>query len=170
MKSPAAKPHLPSRGERGRAPLDTAELDAAVGFWLRLAQQQDLRAFGERFGGTGVNQLGYAILLVLEANPGCRPAELAEAVRVRPPNLVEPLEILVARGLALREPDPRDRRAQALSLTPEGAATLIELKAAHAGLIEGYREALGREDYRRLIGLLRRFTEARTNNPVKRIT
>ena len=170
MRSPAAKPRLASREERTRSPLDTAELDAAVGFWLRLAQHQDLRAFGERFAGTGVNQLGYAVLLVLDANPGCRPAELAEAVRVRQPNLVEPLEILVARGLVLREPDPRDRRAQALSLTPEGEGALVELKAAHAGLIEGYREALGREDYERLIGLLRRFTRARTDNAVKQVT
>ncbi len=70
----------------------------------------------------------------------------------------------------LREPDPRDRRAQALSLTPEGEGALVELKAAHAGLIEGYREALGREDYERLIGLLRRFTRARTDNAVKQVT
>ena len=144
--------------DRGRAPLDTAELDAAVGFWLRLAQQQDLRAFGDHFAGTGVNQLGYAILLVLEANPGARPAELADAVRVRQPNLVEPLEILVARGLVLRAPDPRDRRAQALSLTPEGTAALSELKAAHGQLIQRYREALGAEGYDRLIALLRGFT------------
>ena len=145
---------------QGRAPLDTAELDAAVGFWLRLAQQQDLRAFDERFVDSGVNQLAYAVLLVLEANPGCRPVELAEAVRVRPPNLVEPLEILVARGLVLRAPDPHDRRAQALSLTPEGCEALADLKADHAGLIEGYRAALGGEDYERLIALLRRFTHA----------
>ena len=149
-----------ARSPRGRAPLDTAELDAAVGFWLRLAQQQDLRAFGERFADTGINQLAYAVLLVLEANPGCRPAELAEAVRVRPPNLVEPLEILVARGMVLREPDPLDRRAQALSLTPEGLEALAGLKADHASLIEGYRAALGSEDYGRLIALLRRFTQA----------
>ncbi len=140
--------------------MDTAELDAAVGFWLRLAQQQDLRAFGERFARTGVNQLGYALLLVLEANPGCRPAELGDAVRVRQPNLVEPLEALVARGLVLRTRDPTDRRAQALTLTREGEAVLGELKTAHAGLIDGYRAALGAEDYERLIGLLRRFTRA----------
>ena len=157
MKRPPAD-SLPA--DRGRAPLDTAELDAAVGFWLRLAQQQDLRAFGDRFAGTGVNQLGYAMLLVLEASPGARPAELAEAVRVRQPNLVEPLEGLVARGLVLREPDPRDRRAQALSLTPQGKAALSELKAVHEGLIEQYRTALGAEDYEILIALLRRFTGA----------
>ena len=144
-----------------KSPLDTQELEAAVGFWLRLAQQRDLRAFGERFSGSGVSQLGYAILLVLEANPGCRPAELGEAVQVRQPNLGEPLEALVALGFVSRAPDPRDRRAQALALTQEGERRLQALKAAHAGLIEGYREALGEEGYDQLIALLRRFTRRR---------
>ncbi len=154
MESPPDAPRRPSE----RAPLDTAELDAAVGFWLRLAQQRDLRAFGDRFAGEGISQLGYAILLVLEANPGCRAAELGEAVRVRQPNLGEPLEALVARGLVSRAPDPRDRRAQVLGLTAEGQGRLGELKAAHAGLIEGYRTALGAEGYDQLIALLQRFT------------
>jgi len=151
MKSPAPRP----------APLDTAELDAAVGFWLRLAQQRDLRAFNDRFGGAAISQLAYAVLLVLEANPGRRAAALAGAVRVRQPNLVEPLEILAARGLISRAQDPSDGRAQVLALTAEGAELLGELKAAHAGLIEGYREALGPADYDRLVALLRRFTDVR---------
>ena len=138
-----------------------AELDAAVGFWLRLAQQRDLRAFNDLFAPAGVSQLAYAILLVLEASPGCRPAAIGAAVRVRQPNLVEPLEALVGRGLVSRATDPRDRRAQVLALTAEGERLLGELKAAHAGLIEGYRAALGPADYDRLVALLRRFTAAR---------
>jgi DNA-binding MarR family transcriptional regulator len=159
MKRPAANPRKPIQ----RPPLDTAELDAAVGFWLRLAQQRDLRAFGDRVSGGGISQLGYAILLVLEANPRCRPAELGEAVRVRQPNLGEPLESLAALGLVSRAPDPGDRRAQVLALTPEGRRRLGELKAAHAGLIEGYREALGARGYDELIALLRRFTQRKAD-------
>ena len=151
MKSPPAR----------RTPLDTAELDAAVGFWLRLAQQRDLRAFNDRFAAAAISQLAYAILLVLQANPGCRAAALAAAVRVRQPNLVEPLEILVARGLISRAQDPSDGRAQVLALTAEGGELLGELKAAHAGLIDGYRAALGAADYDRLVALLRRFTDVR---------
>src|SRR5690242_7447155 len=100
-----------------RSPLDTAELDAAVGFWLRLAQQRDLRTFQQRFAESGIGQLAYAILLVLEANPGCRQSDLAAAVRIRQPNLVEPMDQLAARSLVTRTPDPSDRRAQVLALT-----------------------------------------------------
>ena len=141
-----------------RSPLDTAELDAALGFWLRLAQNRDLKSFQARFAGSGIGQLAYAILLVLEANPGCRASDLGAAVRVRQPNLVEPLEALAARGLISREPDARDRRAQAMALTEAGVRLLTELKAAHAEMIAGYREALGAEGYDQLLELLRRFT------------
>ncbi len=152
-------PQLSRSAETARTPLDAVELEAAVGFWLRLAQQRDLRAFNDRFSRAGVSQLAYAILLVLEANPGCRPAGLAAAVRVRQPNLVEPLDGLVREGLVSRAPDPRDGRAQTLALTGQGLRRLDELKAVHAGLIEGYRGALGAEDYAVLVGLLRRFVD-----------
>lgn len=155
MKSPLAA----RTSDPARTPLDAADLEAAVGFWLRLAQQRDLRAFNDRFAEAGVSQLAYAVLLVLEANPGCRPAGLAAAVRVRPPNLVDPLDALVREGLVSRAPDPRDRRAQALALTAEGRRRLDELKAVHAGLIEGYRAALGAKDYDELVRLLRRFVD-----------
>jgi DNA-binding MarR family transcriptional regulator len=153
-------PLSPRPVEAARAPLDAAELEAAVGFWLRLAQQRDLRAFNDRFAEAGVSQLAYSILLVLEANPGCRPAGLAAAIRVRQPNLVEPLDALVQGGLVSRAPDPRDGRAQVLALTEEGERRLDEIKAVHGGLIEGYRAALGAEDYAALVELLRRFVEA----------
>ncbi len=153
MKSP--QPSKPA--DPARATPDASELEAAVGFWLRLAQQRDLRAFNDRFAEAGVSQLAYAILLVLEANPGYRPAALAAAVRVRQPNLVEPLEGLVREGLVSRAPDPRDGRAQALALTAIGEQRLGALKAVHAGLIDGYRAALGAKDYEALVMLLRRF-------------
>lgn len=152
MKSPQSS----KAADPARAP-DASELEAAVGFWLRLAQQRDLRAFNDRFAEAGVSQLTYAILLVLEANPGCRPAGLAAAVRVRQPNLVEPLDALVREGLVSRAPDPRDGRAQALALTAEGKRRLGELKAVHSGLIDSYRAALGKADYEALVTLLRRF-------------
>jgi len=154
-----------TRKAAARPLLAAAELEAAVGYWLRLAQQRDLKAFGDCFAGTGVSQLGYAILLVLEANPGCRAAELGEAVRVRQPNLGEPLDVLIGLGLVSRAPDPRDRRAQVLALSDAGRVRLGELKAAHAGLIGGYREVLGAEGYEQLIALLRRFTRRGAEQP-----
>ena len=145
--------------ELARSALDTGELETAVGFWLRLAQQLDLREFTRRLAESGLNQLAYSILLVVEANPGCRQTDLGSALRIRQPNLVEPLESLAARGLISRAPDPRDRRAQVLALTPAGSELLAALKAAHGEMIEGYRARLGEDGYGQLITLLRLFVD-----------
>jgi len=144
---------------KGPSGLDGGELENAVGLWLRLAQQKDLREFTRRFALTAVSQLQYAALLVIEANPGCRQADLGVMLRIRQPNLVEPLESLAERGLITRRPDPRDGRAQTLELTTAGGTLLEDLRTVHEELIASYRARLGDEDYRRLVALLRAFVE-----------
>ena len=139
--------------------LDVGELETALGLWLRLAQQKDLRGFGRRFAESGVSQVQYAALLIIDANPGCRQSELGAALRIKQPNLVEPLESLAARGLIVRAVDPRDRRAQTLGLTPEGRDLLATLRATHGELIAGYRARLGDDGYAQLLGLLRALVQ-----------
>ena len=137
--------------------LDADALEGAVGFWLRLAQQQDLRGFNRMFASFGVSQLAYSMLLLIAANPGCRQADLGLILHIRQPNLVEPIDSLIARGLVQRRPDPDDRRAQTLALTPDGEALLARLRTAHDGLIDRYRERVGPQAYDQLIALLRCF-------------
>ena len=147
-------PEIPPRASRA---LDAGALEGAVGFWLRLAQQQDLRRFNRIFAEAGVSQLVYSLLLLIGGNPGRRQADLGAALHIRQPNLVEPIEGLIARGLVERRPDPDDRRAQTLALTLEGETLLARLRAAHDELIDAYRERLGPDVYDQLVGLLRRF-------------
>ena len=148
----------PSRTEPpGGVALEAREVETALGFWLRLAHQQDLRRFNASFADQGVTQLLYAVLLVVAANPGCRQSALCARLRIRQPNMVEPIESLIGRGLLARTPDPRDRRAQTLSLTPEGETTLAGLRASHDAMIQGYRDRLGPKRYNELTNLLRLF-------------
>jgi DNA-binding MarR family transcriptional regulator len=139
--------------------LDAGELETAVGLWLRLAQQKDLRGFKRRFAESGISQVDYAALLVIEGNPGCRQADLGALLRIRQPNLVEPLDSLEKRGLIERRPDPRDRRAQTLDLTAAGRTLLASLREQHDALIGAYRARLGEDGYRQLVKLLRAFVE-----------
>ena len=139
--------------------LDAGELESALGLWLRLAQQKDLRAFTRRFAESGISQLQYAVLLIIDANPGCRQSELGAVLRIRQPNLVEPLESLAGRGLIKRQADPRDRRAQTLCLSKAGEELLEQLRMTHGELIDSYRARLGDEGYRQLAELLRRFVQ-----------
>ncbi len=147
----------PARATANARALDAGVLEDAVGFWLRLAQQQDLRRFNRLFAEAGVSQLVYSLLLLIGANPGRRQADLGAALHIRQPNLVEPIEGLIARGLVQRRPDPDDRRAQTLALTADGETLLARLRADHDALIDAYRERLGPEAYDQLVVLLQRF-------------
>jgi DNA-binding MarR family transcriptional regulator len=57
-------------------------------------------------------------------------ADLGRAVRLDPKDLVGVLNDLQSAGLVLREPDPRDRRKNAVSLTDEGARLLKRCERA----------------------------------------
>ncbi|GHE94107.1 hypothetical protein GCM10014715_57850 [Streptomyces spiralis] len=57
-------------------------------------------------------------------------ADLGRSVGLDPKDLVGVLNDLQSAGLVLREPDPRDRRKNAVSLTDEGARLLTRCEKA----------------------------------------
>ncbi|MFF0793159.1 MarR family winged helix-turn-helix transcriptional regulator [Streptomyces spiralis] len=57
-------------------------------------------------------------------------ADLGRSVGLDPKDLVGVLNDLQSAGLVLREPDPRDRRKNAVSLTEEGARLLTRCEKA----------------------------------------
>ena len=138
-------------------PLNMDGLDDKLGFRLRLAERRVFRELGDGFQSHGVSPLLFSILTLLAANPGCRQAELGAALGVHQPNLVEKIDNLVGRGLALRAPDPVDRRANTLHLTEAGEDFLAMLNRIDEEITNRQIERLGTRDYAVLIELLRRL-------------
>lgn len=62
----------------------------------------------------------YAVLLQLEEQPIRTQAALAGAIGADKTRIIAVLDDLTERGLIRRQPDPADRRARLLSITPEG--------------------------------------------------
>jgi DNA-binding MarR family transcriptional regulator len=137
--------------------LDMGGLDQKLGFCLRFAERRAFREIGEAFQPYGVSPLLFSILTLLDVNPGCRQAEIGAALGVHQPNLVEKIDSLVNRGLALRTPDPQDRRANTLRLTEAGTAFLAELTRVDEAINQRTRERLGAGDYALLVELLRKM-------------
>ncbi|HEY8552148.1 MAG TPA: MarR family transcriptional regulator [Thermaerobacter sp.] len=77
------------------------------------------------------------VLFVLGARGPTRPGVLAESVRTIPSNLTGILGRLEAHGLVERQPDPEDRRAAVVRLTPHGEQLLADLYAAGQELLAG---------------------------------
>ncbi len=113
-------------------PVALAPLDDRLGFWLRLAQQSAFEAFHRAMSPLGLTPGRMGVLLLLEAQPDLRQAALAEALRVKPPNLAVLLAALEADGLIRRIEDARNRRANRLRLTPSGRALLRRAKQREA--------------------------------------
>ena len=137
--------------------LNMGGLGDKLGFRLRFAERRVFREIGDAFQAYGVSPLLYSILRLLAVNPGCRQAELGAALGVHQPNLVEKIDTLVGRGLALRTPDPGDRRANTLRLTEAGVEFLAELDRIDDEMIGRIIERIGKDDYLTLVELLRKL-------------
>jgi DNA-binding MarR family transcriptional regulator len=80
-------------------------------------------------------------LRVVGSREETRVSDLAEALRIVPRSATEVVDGLEERGLVRRTPDPSDRRAVHVVLTPTGRALLDEVDAARAA---DARELFGR--------------------------
>ncbi len=86
------------------------------------------RAFDERARSIGVTRPQWQVLTTLRRHEGSNQGSLAELLDVEPITLSRMLDRLQQARLVERRPDPADRRAWCLYLTPKGNALLKDLK------------------------------------------
>ena len=109
---------------RAKAPASTSL--ATLANDLRLACMRISRRV--RFESTDiVAPHQFSVMARLEETPRT-PRELADIERVSAPSMSRTVAALVERGLVLRADDPTDGRQVILSLTPEGARTLKDIR------------------------------------------
>ncbi|MFD5481066.1 MarR family winged helix-turn-helix transcriptional regulator [Streptomyces hawaiiensis] len=85
-------------------------------------------------------------------------ADLGRAVRLDPKDLVGVLNDLQTTGLVVREPDPRDRRKNAVSLTGEGARLLKRCEVAARAANDELLAPLSAAERERFTDMLRRIS------------
>ncbi|MFG1398088.1 MarR family winged helix-turn-helix transcriptional regulator [Roseixanthobacter pseudopolyaromaticivorans] len=119
-------------------PLGFLLVDAA-----RLYRASIDRAFEQT--GLGLTAGEARTLVYANLHPGLRQTALAVRMNVEPMTLVGFLDKLEAQGLISRTPDPNDRRAKTVNLTPAADAILSSVLAAAAGVrmsaLEGLSES-----------------------------
>jgi DNA-binding MarR family transcriptional regulator len=117
-----------------RPGIDHGLLTDLVGFHLRHAQIAVFRDFAATIGTLDITPGLFAVLVLIECNPGLKQTELAKAVDLDRSTVVSVVDSLERRGLVTRRAVAHDRRSNALELTPAGATLLRTLKrrvAAH---------------------------------------
>jgi MarR family transcriptional regulator for hemolysin len=90
-------------------------------------------------------------LVRLDRSEGLKQSELAELLDLQPISLTRLLDRLARNGLIERRPDPNDRRANRLYLTPAARPLLAELAALGHDMMETVLEGLDAGSHERLL-------------------
>lgn len=152
----AAKAKDTERAEQ----LDLGELPQLSGYMLRRAQFAAFNDFLRFFEDLSVRPVQYAVIAVIDKNPGLKQSQVSEALGIKRANLVAILDALERRGLARREAVATDRRSHALRLTDKGAALMTELRQRAQQHEKRLASAIGEDGRKQLLKLLQGVIEA----------
>jgi DNA-binding MarR family transcriptional regulator len=86
-------------------------------------------------GGEQVPPLQLSALVTVEQHGPLRLSELARREAVTAPTMSRVLSALDEQGLVVRSPDPQDARGVLITLSPEGARRLDEVRTQRTALI-----------------------------------
>ncbi|KUM85675.1 MULTISPECIES: MarR family winged helix-turn-helix transcriptional regulator [Streptomyces] len=112
----------------------------------------------EALAAEGVKMWHHVVLSAVRDLAPVAQADLGRAVRLDPKDLVGVLNDLQSAGLVLREPDPADRRKNAVSLTDEGTQLLERCERVARQANEELLAPLSADERLRFMGLLIRIS------------
>lgn len=101
---------------------DVAELDRALTRIAYLLTRNRRNGLTTTAAGVPLDRAAVTVLLALADSGTIRPGELAARLEVEAPHVTRQVQRLEKAGYAERCPDPDDRRAQLVQLTPSGQA------------------------------------------------
>ena len=147
-----------------RAAIDLGTLPRQLGYVVRRAQVSVIQSYAGAFAEAGLRPAQFAVLTILDRNPGLSPSQVAGVLAINRTNFVPLFDSLVRRGLAVRRPIKTNRRAHALYLTAAGK-TLFDKTARRVNRQEQlFAAKLGDGNLERLLELLHQLIDALAEN------
>lgn len=136
-----------------------ADLTAHLGVWLRFVSNHVSQAFAAKLAGKGVTVAEWVMLRLLYDAEPTPPSRLAERMGMTRGAITKLADRLIGRSLMIRQADPRDGRAQTLTLTRQGRK-LVPVLAALADRNDAEHFGhLSRDERATLESLLKRMVE-----------
>lgn len=114
--------------EAGLSRLWNSAISDDVSFLLARANAVSMARTHEALSTFGLKVRSYALLGIAAADTRPSQRELSEFLRLDPSQIVALVDELQAKGLARREPDPRDRRANVVVATEAGLRLFEEAR------------------------------------------
>ncbi|MFI6488469.1 MarR family winged helix-turn-helix transcriptional regulator [Streptomyces sp. NPDC050564] len=112
----------------------------------------------EALAAEGVKMWHHVVLSAVSDLGPVAQAELGRSIQLDPKDLVGILNDLQSAGLVVREPDPKDRRKNAVSLTEEGARLLERCETAARRANDTLLAPLSAAERDQFMGLLKRIS------------
>jgi len=128
-----------------------------TGFLISRVGLAAQRAFADRIAEVGLTPRGWGALNVLDKEGAITQQSLGKCIGMDPSTMVQTIDELEAGGLVERRRNPRDRRAHALHVTPEGRRALVEGRRVARRAQEELLRPLNGEERRALHDLLLRL-------------
>jgi DNA-binding MarR family transcriptional regulator len=150
-----------------RKTIDLGPLPELIGYVLRRAQLVVFQDFFAAFAPFDIRPAQFAVLTVIERNPGMTQSQVAEALGIKRTNFVGLLDALEARVLAERRP-ARDKRSYALYLTADGAVLMRKLRTVLKAHESRMIAKVGEDGREALIALLHEVADGRSRNGARR--
>ena len=100
----------------------------------------------------GISRAQWTVLVRIDRTEGLKQSELADILDLQPISLTRLLDRLADNGLIERRPDPNDRRANRLYLTPAARPLLEQLNDLGADLMKTVLEGLDDKTVSRMLG------------------
>ncbi len=141
------------------------ELGKFPGYLMARLGEASRRRFHRALEPEGLHPRDFGVMTMVGAHPGMSQQQLHEKTGIDPSSMVAVIDMLEARGLAERRPDPDDRRARAIFLTAEGERTLARIRKLAGELQRELFGVLTEDELSTLHGLLRKLAESAGKAP-----
>jgi len=143
-------------------PLQPAsDLTAHLGYWLRYVSNHVSQAFARKVEAHGVTVAEWVLMRQLLEEEALAPSRLADRVGMTRGAISKLADRLIAKSMLARVADPKDGRAQTLSLTSTGRALTPELAALADANDAEFFDHLAPKDRAALFRILRQIVEKR---------
>lgn len=116
----------------------------------------------------GISRAQWTVLVRLDRSEGLKQSELTEYLDLQPISLTRLLDRLAENGLIERRPDPNDRRANRLYLTPAARPLLEKLAGLSQRMMSTVLEGLDTPTRERMLsdlGIVKNNLRTAINNP-----
>ena len=131
-----------------------AHKPAPISFLIADISRQIRRRFDVRLSTYGLTQAQWRAILAISSNPGATQRTIAELLEIQPISLTRLMDRMERGGWVKRCPDPEDRRAVKLYLTPQAQPVLSVAAECSAELLEAACRGLDQSQQDQLLALL----------------